>query len=102
MSSGALGCEGMVSQRLSSPYCSGRLNHWLKIQNPAAPAVRRLEEDDWARRRALARSPTIKQASISSTVATILRMSPVGARRPNYSRVTRRGGSRPILPNRQS
>ena len=22
--------------------------HWLKIENPVAPAVRRLEEEDWA------------------------------------------------------
>jgi bifunctional non-homologous end joining protein LigD len=36
----ALGCEG-------SPYRAGRSAHWLKIKNPAAPAVRRLEEGDW-------------------------------------------------------
>jgi hypothetical protein len=41
-----LGCEGIVSKRLGSPYRSGRVNHWLKIKNPAAPAVRRLEEED--------------------------------------------------------
>ena len=35
----ALGCEGIVSKRLGSPYRSGRVNHWLKIKNPAAPAV---------------------------------------------------------------
>ena len=35
----ALGCEGIVSKRLG--YRSGRVNHWLKIENPAAPAVRR-------------------------------------------------------------
>jgi bifunctional non-homologous end joining protein LigD len=37
----ALGCEGIVSKRLGSPYRSGRVDHWLKIKNPAAPAVRR-------------------------------------------------------------
>jgi hypothetical protein len=26
---------------------SGRSAHWLKVKNPAAPAVRRLEEEDW-------------------------------------------------------
>jgi ATP-dependent DNA ligase len=46
----ALGCEGIVSKRLGSPYCSGRVDHWLKIKNPAAPAVRR-EAEDWDGRR---------------------------------------------------
>jgi ATP-dependent DNA ligase len=43
----ALGCEGIVSKRLGSRYRAGRSNDWLKIKNPDAPAVRRLEEDDW-------------------------------------------------------
>jgi bifunctional non-homologous end joining protein LigD len=34
-----LGCEGIVSKRLGSLYRSGRSQHWLKIKNPAAPAV---------------------------------------------------------------
>jgi ATP-dependent DNA ligase len=34
-----LGCEGIVSKRLGSPYRAGRTNYWLKIKNPAAPAV---------------------------------------------------------------
>jgi bifunctional non-homologous end joining protein LigD len=42
-----LGCEGIVSKRLGTPYRAGRSPHWLKIKNPAAPAVRRLEEEDW-------------------------------------------------------
>jgi bifunctional non-homologous end joining protein LigD len=42
-----LGCEGIVSKRLGSPYRAGRSAHWLKIKNPDAPAVRRLEEEDW-------------------------------------------------------
>lgn len=46
-----LGCEGIVSKRLSSPYRSGRVDHWLKIKNPAAPAVRREREEDWADKR---------------------------------------------------
>ena len=42
-----LGCEGIVSKRLGSLYRSRRSKRWLKIKNPAAPAVRRLEEEDW-------------------------------------------------------
>jgi bifunctional non-homologous end joining protein LigD len=45
----ALGCEGIVSKRLGSPYRSGRVNHWLKVKNPAAPAARREAEEDWGR-----------------------------------------------------
>ena len=47
----ALGCEGIVSKRLGSPYRSGRVDHWLKIKNPAAPAVKREAEEDWGDRR---------------------------------------------------
>ena len=42
----ALGREGIVSKRLGYPYRSGRVNHWLKIKNPAAPAVKR-EAEEW-------------------------------------------------------
>ncbi|MFY9838959.1 MAG: hypothetical protein WAK55_21285 [Xanthobacteraceae bacterium] len=41
-----LGCEGI---RLGSTYRSGRSKHWLKIKNPAAPAVKREAEEDWGR-----------------------------------------------------
>jgi bifunctional non-homologous end joining protein LigD len=44
-----LGCEGIVSKRLGSPYRSGRSPHWVKIKNPAAPAVKREAEEDWGR-----------------------------------------------------
>jgi bifunctional non-homologous end joining protein LigD len=44
-----LGCEGIVSKRLGSRYRSGRSTHWLKIKNPAAPAVKREVEEDWGR-----------------------------------------------------
>jgi ATP-dependent DNA ligase len=37
----ALGCEGIVSKRLGSPYRAGRTDQWLKMKNPAAPAVPR-------------------------------------------------------------
>jgi len=43
-----LGCEGIVSKRLGSPYKSGRSDHWLKVKNPEAPAVKRIEEEDWS------------------------------------------------------
>jgi len=42
-----LGCEGVVSKRLGSPYRSGRSPHWVKVKNPDAPAVKREAEEDW-------------------------------------------------------
>jgi ATP-dependent DNA ligase len=39
----------LIAKRLGSPYRSGRVEHWLKIKNPAAPAVRREAEEDWGR-----------------------------------------------------
>jgi bifunctional non-homologous end joining protein LigD len=42
-----LGCEGIVSKRLGSPYRSGRADCWVKVKNPAAPAVKREAEEDW-------------------------------------------------------
>jgi bifunctional non-homologous end joining protein LigD len=44
-----LGCEGIVSKRRGSPYRSGRSKHWVKVKNPAAPAVLREAEEDWGR-----------------------------------------------------
>ena len=44
----ALGCEGIVSKRLGSTYRSGRAVCWLKVKNPAAPAVTREAEEDWS------------------------------------------------------
>jgi bifunctional non-homologous end joining protein LigD len=46
----ALGCEGIVSKRLGSPYRSGRADCWVKVKNPASPAVRREAEEDWGGR----------------------------------------------------
>jgi bifunctional non-homologous end joining protein LigD len=46
-----LGCEGIVSKRLGLPYRSGRVDHWLKIKNPAAPAVKREVQEDWGGKR---------------------------------------------------
>jgi bifunctional non-homologous end joining protein LigD len=44
-----LGLEGIVSKRLGSPYASGRSRHWVKSKNPAAPAVKREQEEDRGR-----------------------------------------------------
>jgi bifunctional non-homologous end joining protein LigD len=44
-----LGCEGIVSKRLGSLYRSGRSPHWIRVKNPAAPAVKREAEEDWGR-----------------------------------------------------
>jgi bifunctional non-homologous end joining protein LigD len=45
-----LGCEGIVSKRLGSPYRSGRSAHWVKVKNPKAPAVTREgPKRDWGR-----------------------------------------------------
>jgi bifunctional non-homologous end joining protein LigD len=46
-----LGRQGIVSKRLGSHYQSGRVDHWLKIKNPAAPAVKREAEEDWGAKR---------------------------------------------------
>jgi ATP-dependent DNA ligase len=46
-----MGLEGIVSKRKDSPYRSGRSPDWLKMKNPAAPAVKREEEEDWGNRR---------------------------------------------------
>jgi ATP-dependent DNA ligase len=46
-----LGFEAIVSKRLGSPYRSGRSPDWLKMKNPAAPAVKREADEDWGARR---------------------------------------------------
>lgn len=51
----ALGCEGIVSKRLGSPYKPGRVDEWRKIKNPAASEVKREAEEDWGKRRRTAR-----------------------------------------------
>jgi bifunctional non-homologous end joining protein LigD len=42
-----LGLEGIVSKRLSAPYRSGPSRDWLKIKNPASPAMRRARAGLW-------------------------------------------------------
>jgi bifunctional non-homologous end joining protein LigD len=47
-----LGCEGIVSKRLGSKYRPGpgMCSDWIKVKNPASPAVKREAEEDWGRR----------------------------------------------------
>jgi bifunctional non-homologous end joining protein LigD len=45
-----LGLEGIVSKRKGSPYRS-RSPYWFKMNNPDAPAVKRVAEEDWGRDR---------------------------------------------------
>jgi bifunctional non-homologous end joining protein LigD len=42
-----LGLEGIVSKRRDLPYRSGRCRAWVKIKNPASPAVLRIEDGTW-------------------------------------------------------
>src|SRR5262249_38311234 len=42
-----LGLEGIVSKKLGSKYESGRSTVWLKTINPNAPALQRLEQENW-------------------------------------------------------
>ena len=44
-----LGLEDIVSKRKGPTYRSGRSPDWLKMKNPAAPAVKREAEEDWGR-----------------------------------------------------
>jgi ATP-dependent DNA ligase len=46
-----MGLEGIVSKRKDSPYRSGRSPDWLKMKNPAHPAVKREAEEDWGKER---------------------------------------------------
>jgi ATP-dependent DNA ligase len=45
----ALGCEGIVSKRLGSPYHAGRAGCWIKVKNPAAAAVKRDAQENWSK-----------------------------------------------------
>jgi ATP-dependent DNA ligase len=41
-----LGFEGIVSKRRDFPYCSGRSKCWIKVKNPASPAMLRIQDGD--------------------------------------------------------
>jgi bifunctional non-homologous end joining protein LigD len=40
----AMGLEGIVSKRRDFPYRSGRTKCWIKVKNPASPAMLRVQE----------------------------------------------------------
>ena len=42
-----LNLEGIVSKRRDMPYQHGRSRAWLKIKNPASPAMQRVWEDQF-------------------------------------------------------
>ena len=42
-----MGLEGIVSKRRDMRYIAGRSKAWLKIKNPIAPAMLRLDDDEW-------------------------------------------------------
>jgi ATP-dependent DNA ligase len=42
-----LGLEGIVSKRRDLPYRSGRCKAWVKVKNPASPAVLRIQDGTW-------------------------------------------------------
>ncbi len=42
-----LGLEGIVSKHRDRLYRSGRSTSWIKVKNPAAPAMKRLEDGSW-------------------------------------------------------
>ena len=44
-----MGLEGIVSKRKNSAYRSSRSPDWFKMQNAAAPAVKREEEEEFPR-----------------------------------------------------
>jgi bifunctional non-homologous end joining protein LigD len=43
-----MGLESIVSKRRDLPYRSGRVKNWIKVKNPASPAMLRIiEEGPW-------------------------------------------------------
>ena len=40
-----MGIEGLVSKRRDRPYRAGRSPHWVKLKNPASPAMTRLRDE---------------------------------------------------------
>jgi hypothetical protein len=62
-----LGCEGIVSKRLGSPYRSGRSPQWVKVKNPKAPAVKREAEEDWGERRPARASIKVRRTHVETS-----------------------------------
>jgi bifunctional non-homologous end joining protein LigD len=42
-----LGLEGIVSKRRDFPYRSVRTKSWIKVKNPASPAMLRIDDGTW-------------------------------------------------------
>ena len=42
-----LGLEGIVSKHRDRAYRAGRSSNWIKIKNPASPAMVRVEDGSW-------------------------------------------------------
>jgi len=42
-----MGLEGIVSKRRDFPYCSSRTKSWIKVKNPASPAMLRIQDGTW-------------------------------------------------------
>jgi bifunctional non-homologous end joining protein LigD len=42
-----MGLEGIVSSGGIFPYRSGRSKNWIKVKNPASPAMLRLQDGTW-------------------------------------------------------
>ena len=42
-----MGLEGIVSKRRDLPYRSGRSKCWIKVKNPASPAMLRVLDGPW-------------------------------------------------------
>jgi ATP-dependent DNA ligase len=41
-----MGVEGSVSKHRDRPYRAGRSSHWIKVKNPASPAMTRADLGD--------------------------------------------------------
>src|SRR5471032_481199 len=46
-----MGLEGLVSKHRDRAYRVGRSSHWIKVKNPASPAMTRAKEVDWSQPR---------------------------------------------------
>jgi hypothetical protein len=45
-----MGLEGIVSKGRDFPYHSGRTKCWIKVKNPASPAMLRMQDGTWGQR----------------------------------------------------
>jgi hypothetical protein len=79
-----LGYEGIVSKRLGSPYISGRSRNWVKSKNPAAPAVKREEEEMGQTTMTLAEYVMLKMKTVLPAMLLAFRSRP----RPRRPRTT--------------